>query len=122
MATTKDLSNLIDRVMGEGQGPFLVRICQDAGLLPKAKRGGWRSMAQLTPDHVADFIIAVAGTRASGKRNANGAKRAIEMFASLVTDWEDWENNRGERTLREDISFLLSTNRYELETDEGVMN
>ncbi len=117
MATTKDLSNLIDREMGKGQGPFLVRICQDAGLLPKAKRGGWRSMEQLTAEQLADFVIAVAGTRAVGERNANGARAAIERFAALACDWEDWEDGRGVRTLREDIAYFLGKSRYKLEIE-----
>ncbi len=101
MATTKDLSELIDREMGEGQGPFLVRICQDAGLLPKVKRGGWRSMEQLTPEQLADFVIAIAGTRAVGKRNANGARAAVERFAGLVNV------RSGRKTLRDTLAALL---------------
>ncbi len=116
MATTKDLSKLIDREMGKGQGPFLVRICQDAGLLPKAKRGGWRSMEQLTPEHLADFVIAVAGTRAVGERNANGARTAIERFSPLTCDWE---TERGVRTLREDIAYFLGQYRDNLEIGKG---
>ena len=115
MGTTKDLSNLMDQEMGPGQGPFLVRICQDAGLLPKTKPGGWRSMKELTAEQLADFVIAVAGTRASGERNANGARGAIERFGALTTDWGDWEDGRGVRTLREDIAFFLSKYRYRLE-------
>ena len=101
MATTKDLSVLFDRVMGEGQGPFLVRICQDAGLLPKVKRGGWRSMKELTPERLADFVIAIAGTRAVGERNANGARAAVERFAGLVNV------RSGKKTLRDTLAALL---------------
>ena len=101
MATTKDLSELIDREMGEGQGPFLVRICQDAGLLPKVKRGGWRSMKELTPERLADFVIAIAGTRAVGERNANGARAAVERFAGLV------HVRSGKKTLRNTLAALL---------------
>ncbi len=101
MATTKDLSNLIDREMGKGQGPFLVRISQDAGLLPKVKSGGWRSMEQLTAEHLADFVIAIAGTRAVGARNANGARVAMERFAGLA------EAVSGKTTLRDDLAVLI---------------
>ena len=112
MATTKDLAVLIDREMGKGQGPFLIRICQEARLLPTAKRGGWRSMEQLTPEQLADFVIAIAGTRAVGERNANGARAAIERFASLTFNWKD---ERGVRTLREDIAYFLGQYRDNLE-------
>ena len=57
MATTKDLSKLIDREMGKGQGPFLVRIFQDAAILPRVKRGGFRAMEHLTPEHLADVGV-----------------------------------------------------------------
>ncbi len=117
MATTKDLSNLIDHQMGPGQGQFLVRICQDAGLLPKAKPGGWRSMKDLTAEQGADFVIALAGTRAVGERNANGARMAVERFGALTTDWGDWEEGRGVRTLREDIAYFLGKDQFELEVD-----
>ena len=116
MSTTKDLSKLIDREMGKGQGPFLVRISQDAGLLPKVKRGGGRSMEQLTADHLADFVIAIAGTRAVGARNANGARIAIERFSPLTCDWGE---GRGVRTLREDIAFFLGQYRDNLEIGVG---
>ena len=116
MATTKNLSELIDREMGKGQGPFLVRICQDAGLLPKAKRGGWRSMEQLTVDHLADFIIAMAGTRAVGERNANSARAAVERFAPLTMDWR---GEHGVRTLREDIANFLGQYRDKQEIVGG---
>ena len=89
MATTKNLADLMDREMGKGQGPFLVRISQDAGLLPKVRSGGWRYMAQLTAEHLADFVIVVAGTRAVGARNANGARTAIERFSGLVSVADD---------------------------------
>ncbi len=101
MATTKDLSALIDREMGKGQGPFLVRICQDARLLPKVRRGGWRSMKELTPERLADFVIAIAGTRAVGERNANGARAAVERFAGLVNV------RSGKKTLRDTLAALL---------------
>ena len=116
MATTKDLSELIDREMGKGQGPFLVRICQDAGLLPKVKRGAGRSMAQLTAEQLADFVIAVAWTRGVGQRNANGARAAVERFAPLNCDWGD---GRGLRTLREDIANFLGQYRDKLEIGKG---
>ena len=115
MATTKDLSNLIDQEMGKGQGPFLVRICQDAGLLPKVKRGGWRTMKQLTAEHLADFVIAVAGTRAVGERNANGARVAVERFAPLICG----EEGLDARTLREDIADFLTQYRDNLEIGGG---
>ena len=116
MATTKDLSELLDREMGNGQGPFLVRICQDAGLLPKVKRGAGRSMAQLTVDHLADFIIAVVGTRAVGQRSANGARAAVERFSPLTCDWLD---GGGARTLREDVANFLGQYRDSLEIGTG---
>ena len=114
MATTKDLAKLIDREMAPGQGPFLVRICQDAGLLPKVKRGGWRAMEQLTAEHLADFVIAVAGTRAVGERNANGARTAFERFSPLTCEWE-----KGRHTLREDLSNFLGQYRDKLEIGDG---
>ena len=117
MATTKNLSELIDREMGKGQGPFLVRICQDAGLLPKAKRGGWRSMEQLTVDHLADFIIAIAGTRAVGERNANSARAAVEQFSPLTHDWGE---GHGARSLREDIANMLRQYRDKFEIGEDL--
>ena len=113
MSTTKDLSQLIDREMGNGQGPFLVRICQDAGLLPKVKRGAGRSMEDLTADHLAGFVIAVAGTRAVGQRSANGARAAVKRFATLQMDWK---GERGVRSLREDLVFFLEQYR-----DKGVI-
>jgi hypothetical protein len=116
MATTKDLSELIDREMGRGQGPFLIRICQDAGLLPKAKRGGWRSMEQLTAEQLAGFVIAVAGTRAAGARNANGARAAVERFSDLTCDWGE---GLGVHTLREDIANFLCEYRDKLEIGKG---
>ena len=116
MSTTKDLSKLIDREMGKGQGPFLVRICQDARLLPKVKRGAGRSMKDLTVDHLADFVIAVAGTRAVGARNANGARAAVERFSPLTCDWG---GERGVRTLREDIANFLGQYRDNLEIGKG---
>ena len=116
MATTKNLSELLDREMGKGQGPFLVRICQDAGLLPKVKRGAGRSMEQLTVDHLADFVIALVGTRAVGERNANGARAAVERFSPLTCDWLD---GGGVRTLREDIANFLGQYRDWLEIGMG---
>lgn len=116
MSTTKDLSQLIDREMGKGQGPFLIRICQDAGLLPKVKRGGWRAMEDLTAEHLADFVIVVAGTRAAGERNVMGARTAVERFAALTCDWED---ERGVRTLRDDIADFLGQYRDRLQIGDG---
>ena len=101
MATTKDLANLIDRKMGKGQGPFLVRICQDASLLPRVKRGGWRSMVHLTAEHLADFIIGVSGTRSAGERNAYAARAAVDRFANLV-----WAAD-SEKSLRADLAELI---------------
>ena len=73
MATTKDLVQLIDRKLGKGQGPFLLRIAQDAGLLPKVKRGAWRSMAELTPEHMADFVLVLAATRPMASRHSRNS-------------------------------------------------
>ena len=101
MATTKDLSKLIDREMGKGQGPFLVRIFQDAAILPRVKRGGFRAMEHLTPEHLADVVIAIAGTRAVGARNANGARVAIERFAGLA------DATSGKKTLRDTLAALV---------------
>ena len=101
MATTKDLSELIDREMGKGQGPFLVRICQDADILPRVKRGGWRAMAELTPEHLADFIMALAGTRAAGERNARSARAGVDRFADLVME------SHGKSTVREDLATVI---------------
>ena len=116
MATTNDLKQLIDREMGKGQGPFLVRICQDAGLLPRVKRGGWRAMEDLTVERLADFVIAVAGTRPVGARNANGARAAVDMFAALTCEWE---GERGVRTLRDDIAYFLGQYRDRLQIGDG---
>ncbi len=84
MATTRDLSNLIDRHHGEGQGPFFIRMCQDADILPRGKQGGSRSLAPLTPQHLADFVMALAGTRVSGTRNASVARAAAQRFGRLT--------------------------------------
>ena len=108
MSTTKDLSELLDREMGKGQGPFLVRVFQDAEILPRVKRGGWRKMENLTPAHLADVVMALAATRPAGQRNARSAKAAVERFATLTCDWE---GEKGVRSLREDLVFFLEQYR-----------
>ena len=108
MATTKDLSALLDREMGKGQGPFLVRIFQDADILPRVKRGGFRAMVNLTPEHLANVVMAVAATRPAGQRTWQAAKAGVERFAALQMDWRD---ERGVRSLREDLAFFLEQYR-----------
>ena len=108
MGTTKDLSDLIDREMGKGQGPFLVRIFQDADILPRVKRGGWRAMEHLTPEHLADVLMALAATRPAGQRSWRAAKAGVERFATLQCDWE---GEKGVRSLRQDLVFFLEQYR-----------
>ncbi len=58
-------------------------------------------MEQLTADHLADFVIAIAGTRAVGARNANGARVAIERFAGLI------DAHSSKKPLRDDLAALI---------------
>lgn len=104
MATTSDLSKLLDREMGKGQGPFLVRIFQDAEILPRVKRGGFRKMEHLTPEHLADVVMAVAATRPAGQRTWQAAKAGVERFAALQMHFE---GEMGVRSLHEDLVFFL---------------
>lgn len=113
MATTKDLSKLLDCEMGKGQGPFLVRIFQDAGILPRVKRGGFRKMEHLTPEHLADVVMAVAATRQAGQRTWQAAKVGVERFATLESHWG---RGRGFPSLREALAFLIGQYR-----DKGVI-
>ena len=108
MATTKDLVKLVDRELGKGQGPFLLRIGQDAGLLPKVKRGAFRSMVDLTPEHLADFVMVLAATRPVGRRNAEGARVGVERFARLKGNAI---GERGVWTLRQALVFFLERYR-----------
>ena len=108
MATTTDLSKLLDREMGKGQGPFLVRIFQDAEILPRGKRGGFRNMVHLTPEHLADVVMALAATRGAGKRTWQAAKAGVERFAPLESHWG---RERGFPTVREGLAFFLEQYR-----------
>ena len=108
MATTKDLSALLDREMGKGQGPFLVRIFQDAEILPRVKRGGFRKMVDLTPEHLADVVMALAATRQAGQRTWQAAKAGVERFAPLESLWG---RERGFPSLREGLVFFLEQYR-----------
>ena len=116
MATTKDLSKLMDREMGKGQGPFLVRIFQDADILPRVKRGGFRAMEHLTPEHLADVVMALAATRPAGQRTWQAAKAGVERFATLQCDWG---GEKGVRSLREDLVFFLEQYRDKDVIGEG---
>ena len=99
MANTTALAELISREMGGEMGAFLVRISQDAGLLPKVRRGKWRTMPHLMVEHLADFVLAIAGSRPVGQRNANGARSGVKRFANLrPTGGEDG------KTFREDLT------------------
>lgn len=112
MATTTQLAELISAEMGGEQGAFLVRISQDAGLLPKVRRGKWRTMPQLTVEHLADFVMAIAGSRPVGQRNANGARSGVERYATLKPTFPSER-----QTFREDLIFFLEQYRDKEEVD-----
>ena len=115
MGTTKDLSNFLDEEMGKGQGPFLVRTFQDADILPRVKRGGYRSMVHLTPEHLADVVIALAVTRQSGQRTARAAKAGVAHFGPLESLWGI---KKGIPSLREGLVFFLEQYRDRDITEE----
>lgn len=104
MATTKDLSELLDREMGKGQGPFLVRTFQDADILPRVRRGGFRAMVKLTPEHLADVVMALAATRQAGQRTWKAAKAGVERLAPLESSWG---RSKGVPSLRNSLVFFI---------------
>lgn len=91
MATVVDLIRTLEATsgMGEEEIRFAVRIAQDVGVLPKAKRGGWRDMPALTPGHVADFLMLLAGTRGARNRTKDAAKEAVARFRDLRPSVEE---------------------------------
>ena len=90
MATTSDLEAAFRKEsrLKPGEVRMLTRILQDAELLPKGRRGGWRNMPELTPVHCAIWLVGLAVTRRSGLRNVAGLRKRIERVLGLVNKRE----------------------------------
>ncbi len=86
MATTSDLEAAFRKEprLRSGEVRQLTRILQDAELLPKGRRGGWRQMPELTPVHCAIWLVGLAVTRRAGLRNVAGLRKRIERVLGLV--------------------------------------
>ena len=70
--------------LGEGEAVWLVRMCQDAGILPKGSRGRG-PMPEITAKHCADTLLTMAGTRLPGQRNVGDARSALNRLRHLTT-------------------------------------
>ena len=97
MATTSDLEAAFRKEsrLKPGEVRMLTRILQDAELLPKGRRGGWRNMPELTPVHCAIWLVGLAVTRRSGLRNVAGLRKRIERVLGLVNKVEPEETFGG---------------------------
>ena len=86
MASTSDLEAAFRKEsrLQPGEVRMLTRILQEAELLPKGRRGGWRQMPELTPVHCAIWLVGLAVTRRSGLRNVAGLRKRIERVLGLV--------------------------------------
>ncbi len=90
MATTSDLEAAFRKEprLKPGEVRMLTRILQDAELLPKGRRGGWRQMPELTPVHCAIWLVGLAVTRRAGLRNVVGLRKRVEQVLGLVNKVE----------------------------------
>ena len=97
MATTSDLEAAFRKEsrLKPGEVRMLTRILQDAELLPKGRRGGWRNMPELTTEHCAIWLVGLAVTRRSGLRNVAGLRKRIERVLGLVNKMEPEETFGG---------------------------
>ena len=71
--------------LGDGEVIHLIRMAQDAGILPVGKRGGWRSLPEVTAEQIVGTLFVVAGTRLPGMRNKDDSKAMNIRLGGLVT-------------------------------------
>ncbi len=65
-------------------------------------------MEALTPERLADVVMALAVTREAGQRTWQAAKAGVERFAPLESIWG---RERGVPSLREGLAFFLEQYR-----------
>ena len=110
MATVRDLYTKVseETALDFEECRHLCRTMQQAGLLAKGRRGGWKDAPEITHADCARFMVALAATRTSGSRTVEGVRESVEKFSALI--WRDPPGYR--ETLLERLVMIL---QYEMD-------
>ncbi len=86
MATVRDLYTEVseETALGFEECRHLCRTMQQAGLLPKGHRGGWKDAPQIDTADCVRFLLALAGTRTARSRTVDGVTRSVNRFEKLM--------------------------------------
>ena len=110
MATVRDLYTKVseETTLEFEECRHLCRTMQQAGLLPKGRRGGWKDAPEITHADCARFMVALAVTRTSGSRTVERVRERVENFSALI--WRDPPGYR--ETLLERLVMIV---QYEMD-------
>ena len=105
MATVRDLYTKVseETALEFEECRHLCRMMQQAGLLPKGRRGGWKDAPHVSAGDCAYFLLALAGTRNARTRTEKGVIESVERLGSLV-----WRDGRYRETLLERLTLILN--------------